>query len=109
MSRPVGEWIFPAAPAGDQLQPGIQHARQQAVLESLVKIADAVQFLAGPTGQEFVLIGTQRSLAEVVFEQSARSSVSAASIPDFMARWMPFSRWEFSRLALSPISRPPSK
>ena len=58
VSRAVRERIFPAAPAGDQLQAGIQHAGQQAVLKSLVKIADAVEFLPGPTGQEFVFIGT---------------------------------------------------
>ncbi len=40
--------------------------------------------------------------------RNASKIVSAASIPDFIARWMPFKRWLLSMPPLSPTSRKPS-
>jgi len=39
----------------------------------------------------------------------ASKMVSAASMPLFMAMWMPFRRWESRKLAESPMMRAPSR
>src|SRR5215469_8971232 len=60
--------VQPAA-TGNLLQARMQEAVDHTVLETLVKVADFIKFIANPTGVYFVFQLLQHRLAEIVFQQ----------------------------------------
>ena len=97
-----------AAAAREHADAGLGDAGEGAVIEGLVEVAHLPQLVAGPALAHAVLVASRAPRAEVSPLRSASKIVSAASIPDFIARWMPLSRWPLTKPPLSPMSRKPS-
>ena len=65
--------VAQAAAAGDHLQPGVEHARKHAVLESLMQVANFPEFVFDPAGFDFLLETCQRRRRRIVFFQRFES------------------------------------
>ena len=73
VAGPTAQRVFPAPPAGHHLEPRMEQALHQAVLEPLMKVAHPVEFPTGPTVAKEQGVPAQRPFRKVVLEQGLKN------------------------------------